>query len=116
MSTFKKFMEGGKLFGNAAARVTNAELQSVYQELKSQIGDLFSRFESTKTLQSKQDHGDIDILVLAEPNVNIKDIVISSDCDGKVRVSKCKVLAEVPKNPQMANSFQCIFQCTMSGF
>ena len=75
MSTFKKFMEGGKLFGNAAARVTNAELQSVYQELKSQIGDLFSRFESTKTLQSKQDHGDIDILVLAEPNVNIKDIV-----------------------------------------
>lgn len=73
MSTFKKFTEGGKLFGPAALRVTNSEMQAVYQELKNRIGDLFSMFELTKTLQSKQDHGDIDILVLAEPNTDIKE-------------------------------------------
>ena len=41
MNTFKAFMEGGKLFGAAASRITNPEMQSVYQELKSQIGNLF---------------------------------------------------------------------------
>jgi hypothetical protein len=43
MKSFKTFLEGGKLFGAAASRVSNAEMQSVYQELKRQIGDLFSR-------------------------------------------------------------------------
>jgi hypothetical protein len=36
-------------------------------------------------------------MALLECEVNIKDIVVSSDCDGKVRARKVKVLREVPK-------------------
>lgn len=72
MKTFKTFLEGGKLFGNAASRVNNQELQIVFKELQDLIGSLFFKFELTRTLESKQDHGDIDILVLSKPNLDIK--------------------------------------------
>jgi hypothetical protein len=35
---------------------------------------------------------------LLEVETDIKDIVVSKDCDGKVRTSKIKVLREVPKS------------------
>jgi hypothetical protein len=34
---------------------------------------------------------------LLEVEVSPKDIVVSKDCDGKVRTSKVKVIREVPK-------------------
>jgi hypothetical protein len=36
-------------------------------------------------------------MALLECEVAIKDIVVGSDCDGKVRTSKIKVIREVPK-------------------
>jgi len=39
-----------------------------------------------------------DDMALLECEVNIKDIVVSSDCDGKVRASKIKVTREVPES------------------
>lgn len=41
---------------------------------------------------------DWDNMALLEVEVDKKDIVVSKDCDGKVRTSKIKVLREVPKN------------------
>ena len=37
-------------------------------------------------------------LAILECEVNDKDIVVSKDCDGKVRASKIKVLRELPKS------------------
>ena len=39
-----------------------------------------------------------DDLAILECEVNEKDIVVSKDCDGKVRASKIKVIREVPKS------------------
>jgi hypothetical protein len=39
----------------------------------------------------------VDMAIL-ECETDIKDIVVSEDCDGKVRTSKCKVIREVPKS------------------
>ena len=39
-----------------------------------------------------------DDMALLECEVNEKDIVVSKDCDGKVRASKIKVIREVPKS------------------
>ncbi len=38
-----------------------------------------------------------DNMALLECEVDENDIVVSRDCDGKVRASKIKVLREVPK-------------------
>jgi len=38
-----------------------------------------------------------DDLAILEVETNIKNIVVSKDCDGKIRTSKIKVLREVPK-------------------
>ena len=42
--------------------------------------------------------GKWDDMALLECETDIKDIVVSKDCDGKVRTSKIKVLREVPKD------------------
>ena len=52
--------EGGKLFGSRASRVTTGEMNSIFDELKRRLGDWFGKFELSKSLPSKQDHGDID--------------------------------------------------------
>ena len=39
-----------------------------------------------------------DDMALLECEVSEKDIVVSKDCDGKVRASKIKVIREVPKS------------------
>ena len=43
-----------------------------------------------------------DDLALLECEVQIKNIVVAEDCDGKVRTSKLKVLREVPKEEYYA--------------
>ena len=55
--------EGGKLFGTRASRVSTADMNAVYNELESALGDVFNKFELSKALPSKLDHGDIDVVV-----------------------------------------------------
>ena len=61
--------EGGKLFGTRASRVTTSEMNSIFDELKNRLGNKFSKFELSKSLPSKQDHGDIDIVLTGNPNI-----------------------------------------------
>ena len=68
--------EGGKLFGSRASRVTTAEMNSIFDELKNQLGNDFSKFELSKALPSKQDHGDIDIMLTGSSG-DVKDTLIS---------------------------------------
>lgn len=56
--------EGGKLFAPHSERVTTDEMNKVVEELNLTLSDLFVKFEPVKSLKSKKDHGDIDILVL----------------------------------------------------
>ena len=55
--------EGGKLFGTRASRVSTADMNTIYNELESALGDVFNKFELSKALPSKLDHGDIDVVV-----------------------------------------------------
>jgi hypothetical protein len=55
--------EGGKLFGTRASRVTTSEMNSIFDELKSLLNNKFNKFELSKALPSKTDHGDIDVVV-----------------------------------------------------
>ena len=55
--------EGGKLFGTRASRVSTADMNAVYNELESALGHVFNKFELSKALPSKLDHGDIDVVV-----------------------------------------------------
>jgi len=64
-----------KLFGVDAARVSTPELHAVYQELKDIFQSDFGRFELSAFLSSKMDHGDIDILVLSSPELNVKSLI-----------------------------------------
>jgi len=61
--------EGGKLFGSRASRVSTSEMNSIYDELKTRLGDKFNKFELSKSLPSKQDHGDIDIVLTGNPDI-----------------------------------------------
>ena len=58
--------EGGKLFGSRAVRVSTSEMNAVFNELRNKLGQFFSKMQLSKSLKSKEDHGDIDIVV--EPN------------------------------------------------
>lgn len=69
--------EGGKLFGSRASRVTTSEMNIIFDELKNQLGNDFSKFELSKALPSKQDHGDIDI-VLTGSSGDIKTTLLSN--------------------------------------
>ena len=55
--------EGGKLFGTRASRVSTNEMNSIFDELKNLLNNKFSKFELSKALPSKADHGDIDVVV-----------------------------------------------------
>jgi hypothetical protein len=56
-------VEGGKLFDTRASRVSTAEMNSIFDELKNLLNDKFNKFELSKALPSKADHGDIDVVV-----------------------------------------------------
>ena len=67
-------LEGGNLFPDSE-RVTTEELNDCIAFVKSRIGKYFKKFESTKFLKSKQDHDDIDILVLPKEGIDISEII-----------------------------------------
>jgi hypothetical protein len=56
-------VEGGKLFGTRASRVSTSEMNSIFDELKNLLNNKFNKFELSKALPSKADHGDIDVVV-----------------------------------------------------
>ena len=56
--------EGGKLFAPHSERVTTSEMNIMIEKLREKLSNLFVEFEPTKSLKSKKDHGDVDILVL----------------------------------------------------
>ena len=56
-------VEGGKLFGTRASRVSTDEMNSIFDELKNLLNNKFNKFELSKALPSKADHGDIDVVV-----------------------------------------------------
>ncbi len=60
----KILSEGGKLFGSRAERVSTDDMNKIYNELEQLLGSSFSRFKLSKALPSKQDHGDIDIVIV----------------------------------------------------
>jgi hypothetical protein len=73
--------EGGKLFGTRASRVTTSEMNSIFDELKSLLNNKFNKFELSKSLPSKVDHGDIDVVVSGGGDV---DNTLKSQLGGKV--------------------------------
>jgi hypothetical protein len=66
-----------KQFGKLAERVTTEEMRRIHEELNEKVGKSLCGFELTLTLEEKQDHGDIDILVLLHPDQEIKSIIKS---------------------------------------
>jgi len=64
-----KLTEGGKLFGSRAQRVATAEMNAIFDELKKRLGSRFEKFQLSKALPSKADHGDIDIVISGNPDV-----------------------------------------------
>ena len=84
-------LEGGNLFPDSE-RVTTKELNDCIDFIKSKIGKYFKKFESTKFLKTKHDHGDIDILVLPKEGVNLLEIINELGSSlikfGKINVSQ----------------------------
>jgi hypothetical protein len=64
-----------KLFGPLVSRVSTEEMNLVYSELTGLIGRNFSKFLLSRVLQTKVDHGDVDICVLNDTKTNTSTIV-----------------------------------------
>ena len=65
MIKLKKILyEGGKLFAPHSERITTDEMNTIVDELRLTLSDLFRKFEPVKSLKSKEDHCDVDILIL----------------------------------------------------
>ena len=77
--------EGGKLFGSRAVRVTTAEMNSVFEEVKEKLGKYFSKMQLSRALKSKPDHGDIDIVVEPNPHANLD---LKNQLSGAIDYSK----------------------------
>ena len=78
MLKLKKILyEGGKLFAPHSERVTTDEMNKIVDELRLSLSDLFRKFQTTRSLESKVDHGDVDILVMpkADWKTGIKNIL-----------------------------------------
>lgn len=78
--------EGGKLFGVRASRVTTGEMNGIFDELKSRLGSKFRKFELSRALPSKVDHGDIDIVLTG--GGDIKNILLATLGDSVVDYSR----------------------------
>lgn len=76
MIKLKKILEGGKLFGSSAQRISTDEMLKVFDKLNNQVGSEFKNFKLSKFLKSKSDHGDIDIVL--SDNQNVKDIILNT--------------------------------------
>jgi len=66
--------EGGKLFGSRSQRVTTAEMNAIFDELKNRLGSRFKKFQLSKALPAKADHGDIDIFISGNPDGGNPDV------------------------------------------
>jgi hypothetical protein len=66
--------EGGKLFGARAERVSTQEMSTIFSEISQKLTDKFRKIQLSKSLKSKSDHGDIDIVVLNGDN-NVEDVL-----------------------------------------
>lgn len=64
-----------KAFGDRASRMTTADMHLVFNELKSKIGSHFNKFEIAKSLPTKADHGDLDIVAINNKGFNIFDFL-----------------------------------------
>ena len=67
-----------KLFGSLSNRVTTEEMHGVFGELKKKLAKKFSSFNNTTKLSSRQDHGDIDIVVVPPSGQSTRDVVINT--------------------------------------
>jgi hypothetical protein len=67
-----------KLFGSLSNRVTTEEMHGVFGELKKKLAKKFSSFNNTTKLSSRQDHGDIDIVVVPPAGQSTRDIIINA--------------------------------------
>lgn len=69
-----------KLFGERAARVTTAEMNAVFTEVKQIFSgdEPLRRMELVKALPSKEDHGDIDIVVESRTDYDLQDYIKDS--------------------------------------
>lgn len=69
-----------KLFGERAARVTTAEMNAVFHEVKEIFNylNVSPRFALSKALPDKKDHGDIDIVVENIPNIDMKQHILNA--------------------------------------
>lgn len=67
-----------KLFGSLSNRVTTEEMHGVFGELKKKLAKKFSSFNNTTKLSSRQDHGDIDIVVVPPAGQSARDIIINA--------------------------------------
>jgi hypothetical protein len=77
--------EGGKLFGDLATRVTTSEMNAIFDEVKDKIGNLFNKMQLSRALKSKQDHGDIDIVVEPKEGANLD---LKNQLSGAIQYSK----------------------------
>ena len=69
-----------KLFGERAARVTTAEMKLVFQEIQTIFSDseFIHRIDLSKPLPSKEDHGDIDIVVQTLEGMDLQEYIRSN--------------------------------------
>jgi hypothetical protein len=65
-----------KLFGDKAVRMTTDEMLNVFAEIKRLVGVQFAKIQISDFLQSKQTHGDLDIIcLLKKDNTDIPAIL-----------------------------------------
>lgn len=55
--------EGGKLFGGISDRMTTQEMRDIFEYIKSKISKYFVETLLVKSLPTKEDHGDLDIII-----------------------------------------------------
>lgn len=66
-----------KLFGPSAERIPATDLPIVLAELQAVFGTHIPRMELTKALESKKDHGDVDIICLVNNFCDIQPLVMN---------------------------------------
>jgi hypothetical protein len=64
-------VEGGKLFGGVSERVSTEEMNEIFKYLKDKLSKYFVQMELSKSLPTKKDHGDVDILVQVNPGQEV---------------------------------------------
>jgi len=66
---------GGKLFAPHSQRVTNDEIKVIFDELNKKLSKYFTSMALSRSIKSKMDHGDIDIIVLPKTHIDFKSVL-----------------------------------------